>query len=156
VRNTYDNLVQKLESARLTGKVSADASAVKVIDPPFVPTRPTDPDKMLLNALVLLGSIGAGIAFSFFLSLLHPVFYNRRALEHHTNIPVLGGVSMVKKPNSRFDNTVSNLNFGILALLLPVVFGGLIYMQLKNSPVYESLKIDAFSGGSKTVSMLDK
>jgi len=156
VRNTYDNLVQKLESARLTGKVSADASAVKVIDPPFVPTRPTDPDKMLLNVLVLLGSIGAGVAFSFFLSLLHPVFYNRRALEHHTNIPVLGGVSMVKKANSRFDNTVSNLNFGILALLLPVVFGGLIYMQLKNSPVYDSLKIEAFSGGSKTVSMLDK
>jgi len=62
---------------------------------------------------------------------------------------------MSQKASARFDNTVSNLNFGILAVLLPIVFGGLLYMQVKNSPIYDSLKINAFSG-TKQVSMLDK
>jgi len=51
---------------------------------------------------------------------------------------------------------VSNLNFGILAILLPVVFGGLLYMQVKNSAIYDSLKINAFNGTAKQVSMLDQ
>jgi len=157
VNERYQALLSKREAARLTGSVERDSNDVKIrlIDPPFVPSRPTDPDKLLLNALVLFGSIVAGIAVGFFLSLLHPVFYNRRALEHYTSIPVLGGVSMSQKASGRFDNTVSNLNFGILAILLPVVFGGLLYMQVKNSPIYDSLKINAFSG-TKTVSMLDQ
>lgn len=157
VRQQHETLLKKRESARLTGSVERDSNDVKIrlIDPPFVPSRPTDPDKLLLNALVLVGSIAAGIAASFFLSLLHPVFYNRRALEHYTNIPVLGGVSMSQRASARFDNTVSNLNFGILAVLLPIVFGGLLYMQVKNSPIYDSLKINAFSG-TKQVSMLEK
>ena len=157
VRQRHEALVNKREAALLTGSVEAESNDVKIrlIDPPFVPSRPTDPDKLLLNALVLVGSIGCGIAAGFFLSLLHPVFYNRRALEHYTNIPVLGGVSMSKKASSRFDNTVSNLNFGILAILLPIVFGGLLYVQVKNSPIYDSLRIDALNG-EKTVSMLEK
>ena len=157
VRQQHETLMRKREAALLTGNVERDSNDVKIrlIDPPFVPSRPTDPDKLLLNALVLVGSIAVGVAVSFFLSLLHPVFYNRRALEHYTRIPVLGGVSMSQQASSRFDNTVSNLNFGILAILLPVVFGGLLYMQVKNTQVYESLKIDAFSG-TKQVSMLEQ
>ena len=157
VRERHQALLNKREAAYLTGSVDRDSNDVKIelIDPPFGPSRPTDPDKLLLNGLVLVGSVAAGIAAGFFLSLLHPVFYNRRALEHYTSIPVLGGVSLSQKASARFDNTVSHLNFGILAILLPVVFGGLLYMQVKNSPIYDSLKINAFSG-TKTVSMLDQ
>jgi len=157
IRKQHETLLNKREAARLTGNVERDSNDVKIrlIDPPFVPSRPTDPDKLLLNALVLVGSIAVGVAVSFFLSLLHPVFYNRRELEHYTQIPVLGGVSMSQKAASRFDNTVSNLNFCILAMLLPVVFGGLLYAQIKNSPVYDSLKLDA-GNGTKQVSLLEK
>jgi len=157
VRQQHETLLKKREQARLTGSVERDSNDVKIrlIDPPFVPTRATDPDKLLLNALVLVGSIAAGVAVSFFLSLLHPVFYNRRALEHYTSIPVLGGVSISSKATGRFDNTVSNLNFGILAVLLPVVFGGLLYLQIKNSAVYDSLKIHALID-NKTVSMIER
>ena len=157
VRQQHETLLNKREAARLTGNVERDSNDVKIrlIDPPFVPSRATDPDKLLLNAMVLVGSIAVGVAVSFFLSLLHPVFYNRRELEHYTQIPVLGGVSMSKKALSRFDNTVSNLNFCILAMLLPVVFGGLLYAQVKNSPIYESLKLEALSG-TKQVSLLEK
>ena len=155
VRQQHETLLNKREAARLTGSVERDSNDVKIrlIDPPFVPSRPTDPDKLLLNILTLVGSVAVGVAVSFFFSLLHPVFYNRRALEHYTKIPVLGGVSMTKRASSRFDNTVSNLNFGILAMLLPIVFLGLLYLQMNNSPIYESLKIDAFSG-NKQDSML--
>ena len=157
VREQHATLLNKRESARLTGNVEQDTNDVKIrlIDPPYVPSRPTDPDKLLLNILVLVGSIGAGIAVSFFLSLLHPVFYNRRDLEHHTSIPVLGGVSMAHKPSTRFDNTVSNLNFGLLSLMLPIVLGGLLYLQIKNSPIYDSLKISS-PGSAQTVSLLEE
>ncbi|MEM7080444.1 MAG: hypothetical protein AAF513_17640, partial [Pseudomonadota bacterium] len=82
VREQHQILLNKREAARLTGNIERDSNDVKIrsIDPPFVPTRPTDPDRLLLTVLVLIGSMVAGVLVAFFLSLLNPVFYNKRAL----------------------------------------------------------------------------
>ena len=129
--------------------IDKDSNDVKIrsLNPPFVPARPTDPDRLLLNALVLFGSVAVGTAIAFFLSLLHPVFYNRRSLEHLTQIPVLGAVTLSHKPADRVSSLMKHLNFSILAVLLPVMCAGLLYLQLKNDDLYESLK---FTGDDKT------
>ena len=144
--------MNKREAARLTGNIEKDSNDVKIqlLDPPFVPSRPTDPDRLLLNALTLVGSIAIGIALAFFLSLLHPVFYNHRSLEHLTQIPVLGSVSLSQRPAERFSSVMKNLKFTLVAALLPIMCVGVVYLQLKNNAIYDSLKF-ASSGGETQV-----
>ncbi|OED38089.1 hypothetical protein AB833_20555 [Chromatiales bacterium (ex Bugula neritina AB1)] len=142
VRSQHETLLNKREAARLTGNIEKDSNDVKIrpLDPPFVPSRPTDPDRLLLNVLTLIGSVGAGVMVAFFLAVLHPVFYNQRALEHLTQIPVLGSVSLSRKPTERFAAVMKHLNFSLLTVLLPIVCVAVLYVQIKNDNLYESLK----------------
>lgn len=142
VRSQHDTLLSKREAARLTGNIDKDSNDVKIrsIDPPFVPSRPTDPDRLLLTALLLVGSVAVGVAVAFFLALLNPVFYNRRSLEHLTQLPVLGVVSLSRRPTERVAAFMKHLRFSVLALLLPVTCAGLLYVLLNKSALYENLK----------------
>ena len=108
-----------------------------------MPSRPTDPDRLLLNALTLIASIVIGVLAAFFLSMLHPVFYNQRSLEHLTQIPVLGSVSLSQRPAERFSSVMKHMKFTVIAALLPIVCVGVVYLQLKNDAVYDSLKVVA-------------
>lgn len=145
VREQHETLLNKREAARLTGNIERDSNDVKIqlLDPPFVPSRPTDPDRLLLNALTLIASIVIGVLAAFFLSMLHPVFYNQRSLEHLTQIPVLGSVSLSQRPAERFSSVMKHMKFTVIAALLPIVCVGVVYLQLKNDAVYDSLKVVA-------------
>ncbi len=145
VRNQHETLLTKREAARLTGNIGSDSNDVKIqlLDPPFVPSRPTDPDRLILNALTLIASIIVGVLAAFFLSMLHPVFYNQRSLEHLTQIPVLGSVSLNQRPAERVSSVLKHMKFTVIAALLPVVCVGVVYLQLKNDNIYDSLKVVA-------------
>lgn len=145
VRDQHQTLLNKREAARLTSNIGRDSNDVKIqlLDPPFVPSRPTDPDRLVLNALTLVGSVFVGVLAAFFLSMLHPVFYNQRSLEHLTQIPVLGSVSLNQRPAERISSIMKHLKFTIIAVLLPVVCVGVVYLQLKNDNIYDSLKVVA-------------
>jgi polysaccharide chain length determinant protein (PEP-CTERM system associated) len=96
----YEGLVQRRESAQLTGELdeSAGVADFRIIDPPRVSPKPVWPDRpMLLGAVVLL-SLAAGIAAAFAASQLFPTFFNANALQSVTGRPVLGVVSV--QPNA--------------------------------------------------------
>jgi polysaccharide chain length determinant protein (PEP-CTERM system associated) len=143
VREQHETLLNKREAARLTGNIERDSNDVKIqlLDPPFVPSRPTDPDRLVLNALTLIASITVGVLAAFFLSMLHPVFYNQRSLEHLTQLPVLGSVSLSQRPAERISSLVKHMKFTIIAVLLPIMCVGVVYLQLKNETVYDSFKL---------------
>lgn len=143
VRAQHETLLNKREAARLTGNIDADSNDVTIrsLDPPFVPSRPTDPDRLLLNTLILITSIGLGLMVAFFRSALHPVFYNQRSLEHLTKVPVLGSVSLSQNPTERFSSVMNNLKISLLAVMLPVACVVLLYLQLNKDDLYESFKI---------------
>ena len=92
----YEGLVQRRESAQLTGDLdeSAGVADFRVIDPPRVAPKPVWPDRPMLLAGVVLLSLGAGIAAAFAASQLFPTFFNARALQTITRRPVLGVVSV--------------------------------------------------------------
>lgn len=154
VRQQHDVLLAKRESASLTANIERDSNDVKIrsIDPPFVPNRPTDPDRLLLTVLLLIGSVAIGVAVAFFMSLLNPVFYNRRALEHATQLPVLGVVSLSQKPAERFSSILKHLKFTVLAVMLPVTCVALLYVLLNNTTLYENLKFNA-DGDDRVIAM---
>ena len=154
IRSQHETLLNKREAARLTGNIEKDSNDVKIrsIDPPFVPSRPTDPDRLLLTALLLIGSIAIGVAVAFFMSLLNPVFYNRRSLEHLTQLPVLGVVSLSRQPGERVSSLLKHIKFTVLAALLPITCVALLYVLLNNVTLYENLKFNA-DGDDRVVAM---
>jgi polysaccharide chain length determinant protein (PEP-CTERM system associated) len=92
----YEGLVQRRESAQLTGELdeSAGVADFRVIDPPRASPQPVWPDRPMLLAGVVLLSIGAGIAAAFAASQVFPTFFNAQSLQTLTGRPVLGIVSV--------------------------------------------------------------
>jgi polysaccharide chain length determinant protein (PEP-CTERM system associated) len=91
----YDELLQRLESARISERADQSTEEVKfrVIEPPTVPVTPSGPERAILSTLVLLVSLGAGIGLAIVLQQVRPVFSTKDALRSATGLPVLGSVT---------------------------------------------------------------
>ncbi len=79
----HAKLLQRRESAYLSEDMEEGVSALKfrVIDPPFVPLNPSEPNKLLLNTGVFFAAIFASIGIAILFSLLNPVFHSRHILD---------------------------------------------------------------------------
>ncbi len=93
--DSYHKLVARRESANISEKIEkASDLKINMIEPPRVPLRPVGPKRILLNAIVLFGGIGAGVGIAVVLSLLNPRVFTRRDLDKLTDLPILGTVSL--------------------------------------------------------------
>lgn len=95
-RENYQKLVERRESARLSGDVSSatDMLTFRVIDPPTAPLLPVGPNRLRLFSLVFAAALGLGLAGAFLLSQLRPTFLSQATLREATEIPILGSISM--------------------------------------------------------------
>lgn len=95
-RENYQKLVERRESARLSGDLSTatDMLTFRVIDPPTVPSQPSGPNRVRLFSLVFAGALVAGLAVAFLMSQLRPAFMSQAALRDVTGLPVLGSIGM--------------------------------------------------------------
>jgi polysaccharide chain length determinant protein (PEP-CTERM system associated) len=121
LKKNHSDLVERLEKARLTREVdtSADTVRFRTLDPPTTPTKPDGPDRPGLSSAVFAASLVAGVAVAFLISLLRPVFSDRRQINEATGLPVLGSVNMIWTPQQKRRRRVANLVFagGFLALV---------------------------------------
>lgn len=103
ISQQHKTLLARRESALISENVEQQANDVKfrVIDPPFVPQRPNEPNKVLMNAAVLVLALGGGVGMALLISLFYPVISNRVTLAHITGLPVLGTVMQVQFPADR-------------------------------------------------------
>ncbi len=95
-RDNYQKLVQRRESAKLSGDVTSatDMLTFRVVDPPKAPTLPSGPNRMMLFSAVFAGALFAGLAAAFLMSQLRPTFLSQSSLRNATEIPILGSISM--------------------------------------------------------------
>ncbi|MDN4053733.1 GNVR domain-containing protein [Massilia sp. YIM B02763] len=95
-RENYQKLVERRESARLSGDLSTatDMLTFRVIDPPTVPSQPSGPNRVRLFSLVFAGALVAGLAVAFLMSQVRPAFMSQAALRDATGLPVLGSIGM--------------------------------------------------------------
>jgi protein tyrosine kinase modulator len=127
VRGQHSALVKRRETARFGLDVEQRAGDVtfRVIDPPYVPLKPSEPNKPILSGLVLVASIAVGAAVSLLLSLVTPVFYDTRALATATGLPVLGSVTISLLPDERRKERISITIFAALVACLVAGFLGM-------------------------------
>lgn len=132
VRSTYEQLVQRSESAALGRQVDEKTDAVqfRIIDPPIVPVLPVGPNRPLFHTLVLFVGLGLGMGLAISLAQMRPTFYSQAQLAEQTDLPILGTVSMVwtgEQIKARKKGIVFYLAF-LLALL--GTFIGVILMSV--------------------------
>jgi polysaccharide chain length determinant protein (PEP-CTERM system associated) len=96
VKAKYEQLLAQLETANIGEDVeqSIDNVQFRIIDPPFAGLIPAGPQRHLMLSGVLLLSLGFGVALTFLLNQIHPVFFTGRAVTAVTGLPVLGSVSL--------------------------------------------------------------
>jgi polysaccharide chain length determinant protein (PEP-CTERM system associated) len=96
-KQNYDKLVARRESAALSGEVKSSTGVAdfRVIDPPSVSPTPVAPNRQMLLPMVLLASLGAGIAASYLFSVVRPTIHDSRTLKLVAGRPVLGTVSQI-------------------------------------------------------------
>lgn len=126
VSQQHQQMLERREAARLSGDMEKNSSDVsfRVIDPPFVPLKPSEPNKPLLNSAALLLASGGGGALALLFALLNPIITDPRMLTHTTGLPLLGTVTHNSSPDEQRDSRRKLTLFfgGVGALLL--IFAG--------------------------------
>lgn len=127
IASQHQTLLERRESARMSEDVEQSASDVtfRVVDPPFVPLKPSEPNKLLLNSAVLVVALGAGVGVGLLFSLISPVFGDGRVLATTTGLPLLGAVTVYLLPEQKRKNRYALLAFVFLGTCLLLVFIGL-------------------------------
>ena len=122
--SAHETMTSKRALARLGQDVEEKASSVtfRVIDPPFVPLMPSEPDKLLLNALVLGGSILVGVGVGLLVSLIAPVIIDPHTLVAITGLPVLGSVRLNLQDDKKRQERLHIVAFYCLTACLPAAF----------------------------------
>jgi len=95
-RENYQKLVQRRESARMSGdlSVATDMLTFRVIEPPLAPLTPSGPNRLQLTSAVFAIALLAGLAGAFLMSQVRPTFLSQAALRDETGLPILGSISM--------------------------------------------------------------
>ncbi len=141
-KTNYETLLARRESASISEQLEQSADAVKfrVVDPPYVPSVASGPNRPMFTSGALLGGLAAGIVFAFFLSQLNPTFNSRRSLMEVTGLPVLGGVSMIWTATQIRKKRFELLGFSVLTAVLVALYGVIITVQLLEIDVLSKVK----------------
>ncbi len=142
IRRQHTTLLERRESARLTEAVKKNSDNVKfqVIDPPFVESRPTIPNKKYLNVTVLIVALAAGGGLSLLLALLIPVFFQRNGLPVTQNVCVLGSVSLYRSVPARLVSWLGICLFLFLSAVLVAILPGLIFLEVQDIDLAQVLQ----------------
>jgi polysaccharide chain length determinant protein (PEP-CTERM system associated) len=131
IASQHQRLLERRESARLSQDVEQSAGDLtfRVVDPPFVPLKPSEPNKGLLNAAALLLGLASGVGAGLLVSLLAPRINDPRTLASVSGMPILGTVSLTLQPQERRRERYESVSFASIFLGLVVTYFALSLLQ---------------------------
>jgi polysaccharide chain length determinant protein (PEP-CTERM system associated) len=141
LKKNHDELVGRLESARLARKADTRSETVRfrVIDPPRVPAKPSAPNRLLLSSGVLLAGLLLGASVAFLFGQLRPTFDERKLLNEVTGLPVLGSIDMVWTPSQLRARQMRNLSFLASVFGLVAVYGLVMAVHMMGGSVLSKI-----------------
>lgn len=125
-QENYVALLRRREQAAMSQDVEDQGEQVqfRVIEPARLPRAPFAPNRPALITAVLLLALATGGGLAFLLSLLRPVFDDRRTLNNVTGFPVLGNVVLHRNEQQRLRERFELLALASTSLLLFLAFAG--------------------------------
>lgn len=123
-RTNYQELVQRLESARMSQQADQAGDNVKfrIVEPPKVPLLPIGPKRILFSIVVLLAGLAAGGGFAFLIAQTKPVYYDTILLRNDTGFPVLGQVTRVMTAGVALKRRMEVMGFSATLAMLLIIF----------------------------------
>jgi polysaccharide chain length determinant protein (PEP-CTERM system associated) len=93
VKQRYAEMLRRWEDLQTAKRVQTGVEQVRfrIINPPFVPSKPSGPPRMIFLGAALALGLGVGGALAFLLNLLSPVYHSSREVLKF-NLPILGSV----------------------------------------------------------------
>ena len=145
VEATYDELRELLEQEAIASrKQEAAVVNFRLLDPPYVGTKPVSPQRALLLVAVLVVGVGAGGGVAWLLHMLRPVFHDVEDLREATGLPVLGVVSKTWLERHRRSRGIELTSFAIAGAFLLVAFAGVFILRDPGGAIVRQL----LNGGS--------
>jgi polysaccharide chain length determinant protein (PEP-CTERM system associated) len=141
LETNYAELVKSREAARMSQSMSDQQQSIafRIIEPPKRTEFPVSPPRRVLNSMVLLGGVGAGIGLALLLSLLAGRFSTSEELTEYFSLPLLGvvtvGQNAITAKRERLNITL--VTSGFLTLML--IYGGV--MIVLTTSIYTKLGI---------------
>ena len=128
-RANYRTLVMRRETALVADRLEqAGEAKLDILEAPRVPLHPVSPRRILLNTVVLVLGIGAGVGLVLLVSQMNPVIYSRRDLLRVAALPVLGTVSWSETAKANGSFVGGNGSFFLALSGLALVFVALNVM----------------------------
>lgn len=127
LQQNYERLAESRERATLTGELEnrPNRAEFRVIDPPFVPTQPSGPNRTVMAGGVTLLSLGGGAALAFLMGQIRPTVNSRFSLHRVSARPMLGSVSLNEPPRRAVWRRLRVAGFFACVLTLPAAYGAL-------------------------------
>ncbi len=131
----YEKLIGRREAAKLSGDLSSTTEMMtfKIIDPPFLPVAPVDPNRPLLYSAVLAAALLAGPAAALLISQARPTFPSPGAMREITGLNVLGTVAMNWTEGEKHKRQRGQYLFGLSFLGLLCIYGTVLVSSLAMS-----------------------
>lgn len=132
IRKGYQELRARQESAKLARELETKAQKVqfRIIDPPLVPMKPSGPNRPMYLSGVLMGGIGAGLAFAFLLAQINSTFSSVQALRMTFQLPVVGSVTAIRAPGDTWRRNRELVSYAIVCLGLFAAYTGLTAVEM--------------------------
>lgn len=105
VHKTYQDLLARRESAKLSQSVNDEQSSitVRIVQPPKKAPFPVAPNRPLLNSIVILVGLAAGIATAIVLSINAGRFFAKEQLASEFDYPIIGVVGRLARADDALD-----------------------------------------------------
>ncbi len=133
VQQQFERLLMKKESAHLSEQAEASSEDLKfrILEPAFVPSLPSGPNRILFHVLVFILALAAAVALAVLRYLIRPTFDNRTQLRDGTGLPVLGAVSMVFTSREKLAHRIGYLWFVAVMATYLAVFAAVLLLETR-------------------------
>ena len=105
VHKTYQELLARRESAKLSQSVNDEQSSitVRIVEPPKKAAFPVAPNRPLFNSIVILAGLAAGLATAIALSINAGRFFAKEQLASEFDYPIIGVVGRLARADDALE-----------------------------------------------------
>ena len=141
-RRNYTELVERRETARISEDVEEGTEQVKfrIIEPPYVPVKPSFPNRVLFDLAVLVVALGIGYGLSLLISFFKPVYSSPNEIRRNIDIPLLGAVKQFDTDDVLSARRRNLFFFFVANLLLVCSVVVLAFLHSKEMAIISNLK----------------